>query len=150
MSGLRKKHGSFENGTLVQDTIARVVSSLEPETLRRCFINWMKSAQVDIQGEVITIDGKTVRGSYNKKSNKSVINMISAFTANNGVVLGQIKTAMKSNEITAIPSLLDLLDIKGVIITIDAAMGCQKDIAKKIRNKDADYVIAVKVNQRHF
>ncbi len=75
--------------------------------------------------------------------------MVSAFAANNGVVLGQIKTAEKSNEITAIPALLDLLDIKGSIVTIDA-MGCQKEIAKKIRNKEADYVIAVKGNQGHL
>lgn len=88
----------------------------------------MKSAQLDTPGEVIAIDGKTVRGSYDKKSKKSAIHMVSAFAANNGVVLGQIKTAEKSNEITAIPALLDLLDIKGSIVTIDA-MGCQKEIA---------------------
>ena len=75
--------------------------------------------------------------------------MVSAFAANNGVVLGQVKTSEKSNEITAIPALLDLLDIKGSIITIDA-MGCQKAIAKKIRNKEADYVIAVKRNQEYL
>lgn len=146
---LLKKYGSFENGIPVHDTIARVVSSLEPQTIQSCFINWMKSAQEETHGEVIAIDGKTVRGSYDKKSKKSAIHMVSAFAANNGVVLGQVKTAEKSNEITAIPALLDLLDIKGSIITIDA-MGCQKAITKKIRHKEADYVIAVKGNQGHL
>jgi len=146
---LLKKYGSFENGIPVHDTIARVVSSLEPEAMQSCFISWMKSAQVDTLGEVIAIDGKTVRGSYDKKSKKSAIHMVSAFAAHNGVVLGQVKTAEKSNEITAIPALLDLLDIKGSIVTIDA-MGCQKAIAKKICDKEADYVIAVKGNQGHL
>jgi len=143
---LLKKYGSFKNGIPVHDTIARVISSLEPEVIQHCFINWMKSAQTGTQGEVIALDGKTVRGSYDKKSKKSAIHMVSAFAANNGVVLGQIKTAEKSNEITAIPVLLDLLDIKESIVTIDA-MGCQKTIAKKILSKEADYVIAVKGNQ---
>jgi len=146
---LLKKYGSFKNGIPVHDTIARVVSSLDPKMMQSCFINWMKSAQVDTLGEVIAIDGKTVRGSYDKKSKKSAIHMVSAFAANNGVVLGQVKTAEKSNEITAIPALLDLLDIKGSIVTIDA-MGCQKAIAKKICDKEADYVIAVKGNQGHL
>ena len=146
---LLKKYGSFKNGIPVHDTIARVVSSLEPKMMQSCFINWMKSAQIDTFGEVIAIDGKTVRGSYDKKSKKNAIHMVSAFAANNGVVLGQVKTQEKSNEITAIPALLNLLDIKGSIVTIDA-MGCQKAIAKKIGEKEADYVIAVKGNQGHL
>ena len=89
----------------------------------------MKSAQAETHGEIIAIDGKTVCGSYDKKSKKSAIHMVSAFAAHNGVVLGQVKTAEKSTEITAIPALLDLLDIKDSIITIDA-MGCQKAITK--------------------
>jgi len=94
-----------------------------------------KTAHVSTKGEVIAIDGKTVRGSFDKQSN----------AANNGVVLGQIKTEEKSNEITAIPQLLDLLDVEGSIVTIDA-MGCQKAIATKIKSKGADYVLAVKGN----
>lgn len=144
-----KKHGSFKNGIPVHDTIARVVSSLGPKVLQSCFINWMKLAQVDMLSEVIAIDRKSIRGSYDKKSKKSAIHMVSVFAANNRVVLGQVKTAEKSNEIKAIPALLDLLDIKGSIITIDA-MGCQKKIAKKICDKEADYVIAVKGNQEHL
>ncbi len=118
----------------VHDTIARVISSIAPDQLQQCFISWMKAAHIATQGEVIAIDGKTVRGSYDKQSKKNAIHMVSAFAANNGVVLGQIKTAEKSNEITAIPQLLDLLDIKGSTVTIDA-MGCQKAIAAKIKEK---------------
>jgi predicted transposase YbfD/YdcC len=146
---LLKKYGSFEHGIPVHDTIARVISSIAPDQLQQCFISWMKAAHIATQGEVIAIDGKTVRGSYDKQSKKNAIHMVSAFAANNGVVLGQIKTAEKSNEITAIPQLLDLLDIKGSTVTIDA-MGCQKAIAAKIKEKDADYVIAVKGNQGHL
>lgn len=146
---LLNKYGSFENGIPVHDTIARVISAIEPDKLQHCFISWMKSAHIATEGEIIAIDGKTVRGSFDKKSKKNAIHMVSAFAANNGVVLGQIKTEEKSNEITAIPQLLDLLDIKGSIVTIDA-MGCQKKIAEKIRAKGADYVLAVKGNQGHL
>lgn len=146
---LLKKYGSFENGIPVHDTIARVISAIAPDKLQHCFISWMKAAHIATKGEVIAIDGKTVRGSYDKQSKKNAIHMVSAFAANNGVVLGQIKTAEKSNEITAIPQLLDLLDIKGSIVTIDA-MGCQRAIATKIKEKEADYVIAVKGNQGHL
>lgn len=146
---LLKKYGSFENGIPVHDTIARVTSVIDPAQLQQCFINWMKAAHIATNGEVIAIDGKTIRGSFDKQSKKSAIHMVSAFAAGNGVVLGQVKTAEKSNEITAIPQLLDLLEIKGSIVTIDA-MGCQKAIAAKIKDKDADYVIAVKGNQGHL
>jgi len=146
---LLKKYGSFENGIPVHDTIARVISAIAPDKLQQCFINWMKAAHIATKGEVIAIDGKTIRGSFDKKSKKNAIHMVSAFAADNGVVLGQIKTAEKSNEITVIPQLLDLLDIKGSIVTIDA-MGCQKAIAAKIKERNADYVITVKGNQGHL
>ncbi|MGK2231537.1 ISAs1 family transposase [Colwellia polaris] len=146
---LLKKYGSFENGIPVHDTIARVTSAIAPDKLQQCFISWMKAAHIATKGEVIAIDGKTVRGSYDKKSKKNAIHMVSAFAANNGVVLGQIKIAEKSNEITAIPQLLDLLDIKDSIVTIDA-IGRQRAIATKIKEKEADYVIAVKGNQGHL
>jgi predicted transposase YbfD/YdcC len=146
---LLEKYGSFENWIPVHDTIARVISTIAPERLQHCFISWMQAAHIATQGEVIAIDGKTVRGSFDKKSKKNAIHMVSAFAANNGVVLGQIKTEEKSNEITAIPQLLDLLDIEGSIVTIDA-MGCQKKIAEKIKSKGADYVLAVKGNQGHL
>lgn len=109
----------------------------------------MKAAHVSTKGEVIAIDGQTVRGSFDKQSKKSTIHMVSAFAANNGVVHGQIKTEEKSNEITAIPQLLDLLDVEGSIVTIDA-MGCQKAISTKIKSKGADYILSVKGNQGHL
>ncbi|WP_299022907.1 ISAs1 family transposase, partial [uncultured Photobacterium sp.] len=101
-------------------------------------------------GEVIAIDGKTLRGSYNRDDRRSTIHMVSAFATANGVVMGQVKTAEKSNEITAIPELLELLDLKGcLVVTIDA-MGCQKEIAQAIVNKDADYLLALKANQKNL
>ncbi|MFT5295356.1 MAG: hypothetical protein ACI9YH_001370 [Colwellia sp.] len=109
----------------------------------------MKDAEISTQGEIIAVDGKTVRGSYDKKSKQGAIHMVSAFAAENGVVLGQVKTHKKSNEITAIPDLLSKLEIKGSVVTIDA-MGCQKARAKKIIKKEADYVLAVKGNQGHL
>ena len=146
---LLKKYGYFHYGIPVHDTIARIISAIEPAQFQECFINWMKDAELSTQGEIIAVDGKTVRGSYDKKGKQSAIHMVSAFAAENRVVLGQIKTEEKSNEITAIPELLSKLDIKGAVVTIDA-MGCQKAIAKKIIQKEADYVLAVKGNQGHL
>ena len=146
---LLKKYGYFHYGIPVHDTIARIISSIEPSLFQDCFINWMKEAEINTQGEVIAVDGKTVRRSYDNKGKQGAIHMVSAFAAENGVVLGQVKTDEKSNEITAIPDLLSKLDIKGAVVTIDA-MGCQKAIAKKIIQKEADYVLAVKGNQGHL
>lgn len=107
----------------------------------------MKACHEATDGAVVAIDGKTLRGSYCRGKDKGVIHMVSAFsTANNGVVLGQIKTDAKSNEITAIPELLQLLDLYGCLVTIDA-MGCQKKIAQTIRETGADYLLAEKENQ---
>lgn len=139
--------GLLKNGVPVDDTIARIISSICPSELQICFINWMQSIAADSEGKVIAIDGKTLRHSFDKKKKKSAIHMVSAFATANGVVLGQQKTFEKSNEITAIPELLQLIDIKGGIVTIDA-MGCQKEIVKKIISKEANYVIAVKDNQK--
>lgn len=146
---LLKKYGDFHYGIPVHDTIARVISVIDPVLFQECFINWMTSAELDTKGEIIAIDGKTVRRSFNRKDKLSAIHMVSAFAAENGVVLGQIKTAEKSNEITAIPTLLSKLDIKGAVVTIDA-MGCQKAIAKQISNQSADYVLALKGNHGHL
>lgn len=106
----------------------------------------MRDCHSSEDGSVIAIDGKTLRGSYDKSRRRGAIHVISAFCATEGVVLGQLKTAEKSNEITAIPGLINLLDIKGKIITTDA-MGCQKDIAETIVSQDGDYLFAVKGNQ---
>ena len=146
---LLKKYGDFHYGVPVHDTIARIMSAIEPSQLQDCFISWMKEAEMNTQGDIIAVDGKTVRRSHNKKEKLSAIHMVSAFAAENGVVLGQVKTDVKSNEITAIPALLSKLDIQGAVVTIDA-MGCQKAIAKKIIQKEADYVLAVKGNQGHL
>jgi predicted transposase YbfD/YdcC len=144
---LADKHVFFKKGIPVDDTIARIISSLSPEELQSCFIKWMAAVEEATDGKIVAVDGKTLRHSYDKKKRKSAIHMVSAYAAENGVVLGQKKTDDKSNEITAIPALLDLLDIKGCIVTIDA-MGCQEKIAEKIVSKEADYVLAVKDNQK--
>lgn len=141
-----KQYGDFDHGIPVHDTIARVVSCISPQRFHECFINWMCDCHISEDGSVIAIDGKTLRGSYDKSSRRGAIHVISAFSTMDGVVLGQLKTAEKSNEITAIPELINLLDIKEKIITTDA-MGCQKDIAEKIVSLDGDYLFAVKGNQ---
>ena len=146
---LFQKRGLLKNNIPVDDTIARIISRINPDDLQNSFINWMQSLSKETKGKVIAIDGKTVRHSFDKKKKKSAIHMVSAFATANGIVLGQKKTNEKSNEITAIPELLQLIDIKGGIVTIDA-MGCQKEIANKIIEKQADYVLAVKDNQKNL
>jgi predicted transposase YbfD/YdcC len=128
------------------DTFGRVFSLLSNEEVSRCFLSWVQSVFKTTDGEIIPIDGKTLRRSYDNSSNKAAIHMVSAWACKNGMALGQVKTNAKSNEITAIPELLDKLDLKGCIVTIDA-MGTQKKIADKIINKEADYVLALKGNQ---
>lgn len=136
----------LENGIPSHDTFNRVFNLMDPKVFGKCFLNWMKNELKLSEEEVIAIDGKTLRGSYNNEDGKAAIHMISAMASESGLVLGQIKTAEKSNEITAIPRLLNTLDIESCTVTIDA-MGCQKEIAKKIREKKADYVLALKGNQ---
>lgn len=138
--------GLFEKGIPVHDTIARIIARIEPVLFRQCFCDWMKCIAQLNEGEVIAIDGKTLRGSYKRDDRKSTIHMVNAFATANGVALGQCKTDTKSNEITAIPELLSLLEIKGCLVSIDA-MGCQTDIAQTILDKGADYLLAVKGNQ---
>lgn len=135
----------FENGIPRHDTIARVISRLSPKVLQESFVEWVQSISNLTEGEIIAIDGKRARRSYDKKTKKAAIHMVSAWACSNGIVLGQKKTDDKSNEITAIPELLKVLEIKGCIITIDA-MGTQKEIAQTIKDKDADYVLALKGN----
>jgi len=136
----------YENGIPVDDTIARVMRKLNTKQFEDCFISWMQGVSTVTQGDIIAIDGKALRHSYDTAEDKSAIHMVSAWSSANGVVLGQEKTAAKSNEITAIPELLSKLAIKGCIVTIDA-MGCQKAIAKQIVESKADYLLAVKKNQ---
>ena len=141
-----KQYGDFENGIPVHDTIARVVSCISPSKFHECFINWMRDCHTSDDKDVIAIDGKTLRHSYDKSRRKGAIHVISAFSTMHSLVIGQIRTDEKSNEITAIPELLNMLDIKGKIITTDA-MGCQKDIAEKIQKQGGDYLFAVKGTQ---
>ena len=135
----------FKDGTPAHDHLGDILAVLDAEQFQRCFVAWVAALTGAPEG-VIAIDGKTVRRSHRKKSGKTAIHMVSAFAARQRLVLGQVKVAEKSNEIIAIPKLLDMLAIEGAIITIDA-MGCQRDIAQKIIDKKADYVLALKGNQ---
>jgi predicted transposase YbfD/YdcC len=136
----------LESGIPSHDTFGRVFAALDPKELQEAFRAWVASLVEVSKGEVVAIDGKTLRRSFRDAGNKAFVHMVSAWAAQNRVVLGQLKTDDKSNEITAIPKLLDLLKLKGATVTIDA-MGCQKDIAAKIVSKGADYMLAVKENQ---
>jgi predicted transposase YbfD/YdcC len=127
------------------DTFNRVFSVLDPGQLQECFIQWTSSVARLTGGEVIGIDGKTICGSRDKNK-KSIVHMVSAWAGVNNIVLGQVKVDDKSNEITAIPELLNLLVLKGCTVSIDA-MGCQREIASTIISKEADYILALKGNQ---
>lgn len=135
----------FKNGTPSDDELRYIFGRLDEEQFQHCFINWVSSFQKAVKG-VIAIDGKALRRSFDKAGAKGAIHMVSAWSSEQNLVLGQTKVDEKSNEITAIPKLLDLLEIEGAIITIDA-MGCQRDIAEKILDKKADYIFALKGNQ---
>lgn len=136
---------ALPNGIPSDDTFRRVFEFIEPEALNRCFLSWVKTLLTKMGGEIIPIDGKTIRGSYDRSNGKSALHVISAWASEQRLVLAQIKVEDKSNEITAIPALLELLDITGAIITIDA-IGTQTEIAKQIIDKKADYVLALKAN----
>lgn len=128
------------------DTINRVISRINPKEFSDCIIEWTNTLSGKMKG-VIAIDGKTLRRSYQDASKASPLHIVSAWSSENGIVLGQVQTDKKSNEITAIPRLLELLDIKGSIVTIDA-MGCQTAIAGKILAGGGDYLLALKENQK--
>ncbi len=134
------------NGIPSDDTFGAVFSRLDPDQFQSCFMEWTKQIAQLAQGEVVAIDGKTVRRSHDRNSGKQAIHLVSAWATANSMTLGQVKTGEKSNEITAIPRLLDLLELSGCIVAIDA-MGCQKNIAQGIGDGGADYVLAVKDNQ---
>jgi predicted transposase YbfD/YdcC len=142
---LLRRFRPFAHGTPAHDHLGDILATLDPEQFRRCFVAWMAALSGHPEG-VIAIDGKTARRSGQKRTGQAPIHMVSAFAARQRLVLGQIKVAEKSNEITAIPKLLELLEIEGAIVTIDA-MGCQREIAQKIVDKKADYVLALKGNQ---
>jgi len=135
----------FANGIPSHDQLGLIFGALDAQAFQTCFIAWTQALSGAIAG-VVAIDGKTARRSFDRAGNKGAIHMVSAWSSRHKLVLGARATEEKSNEITAIPELLDLLAIKGAIVTIDA-MGCQKKIAEKIIGKGADYVFGLKGNQ---
>ena len=140
-----RNYYAFENGIPSKNTYARVLSTLDTEAFKVQFVEWVKSLQT-VLNNVIAIDGKTLCNSIDESIGGSAIHMVSAFATEARLVLAQQKVDKKSNEITAIPKLLDLLDLRGHIVTIDA-MGTQRAIAKQIIEKGGDYVLALKGNQ---
>jgi len=128
------------------DRFNAVLGAIKPAEFEKCFLNWITALHEITGGQIIAIDGKTLRRSFDAASSKSAIHMVSAWATANHISLGQVVTDEKSNEITAIPKLLEMLEISGCLVTIDA-MGCQREIAQKIVAAQADYVLAVKENQ---
>jgi len=138
------------NGIPSHDTFGRVFSVLDPELFRECFVEWVRDVfGPNVVGDIVNIDGKALRRSFDTEKGKSMIYMVSAWANTNNIVLGQVKVDDKSNEITAIPKLLKLIDIEGSLVTIDA-MGTQKEIAKDIVEEKADYLLALKGNQANL
>lgn len=136
---------ALPNGIASHDTFGRVFARIKPSEFRRCFSNWVRSVAKLTEGEIIAIDGKTSRRSHNRPLGKSAIELVSAWAQGNRLTLGQLKVADGSNEITAVPELLRLLQIKGCIVTVDA-INTQKDTVEEIREQEADYVVALKGN----
>lgn len=134
------------NGIPSHDTFGRVFSLLDSDKFETCFCNWINSLQIDVDNEIISLDGKTLRGSHDRKKGRKPLHLVSAWASNNKLLLGQVRTEEKSNEITAFPELLDVINVQGSTVTIDA-MGCQKEIAKKIVDKGGNYVLSLKENQ---
>jgi predicted transposase YbfD/YdcC len=137
----------LSGGIPSHDTFNRIFSLILPEEFSKCFIAWTQALAQKIEG-VVAIDGKTLRGSFDSASKTSALHMVSAWSSENELVLGQIRTSAKSNEITAIPELIAILDLEGSTVTIDA-MGCQKKIAQSIMNAGADYILNLKRNQEN-
>jgi len=141
-----RKYVPLANGIPSHDCIAYVLCRLSPQKFRDCFMSWTRAVAEQTGGEVIAIDGKTAKGSRDRKNNRNPLHMVSAWACQNRLVLGQQATDEKSNEMTAIPKLLALLELKGCIVTIDA-MGCQRAIAEQIIDQGGDDVLGLKGNQ---
>lgn len=141
-----RKYLELPHGIPSHDTFRRVFAIIEPESFAECFTNWSKTLHKATNGEVIALDGKTIRHSFDTYSDKPALHMVSVWAAENGVALGHLKVEPDTNEITVLPKLLDIIDIQGQTVTMDA-MGCQKEIAEKIVEKKGDYVLCVKGNQ---
>ena len=142
---LLRRFRPFKDGTPAHDHLGDILATLDAEQFQGCFAAWV-AAVTGVPEGVVAIDGKTSRRSGRKGASRDSIHMVSAFAARQRLVLAQVKVAEKSNEIIAIPKLLDMLAIEGAILTIDA-MGCQRDIAQRVIDKKADYVLALKGNQ---
>ena len=144
-----RKFVKLANGAPSHDTISRVLRIINPIAFEKAFIEWTNTIRSQTSGQTVPIDGKVLRGSFDKATGVKGIDMVSAWGSGDGIVLGQVKTDEKSNEITAIPDLLKMLNIVGCLITIDA-IGTQKKIAKQIIEQKADYLLAVKGNQSNL
>ena len=134
------------NGVPSHDPFGRVFAALDAEPFIRCFLSWVASIHEITAGQVVRIDGQTARASLDRAQGKHPLHVVSAWASANRLVLGQVMVDEKSNAITALPRLLEMLELRGAIVTIDA-MGCQKEIAAKVRERGADYVLTVKGNQ---
>ena len=132
----------LENGIPSHDTFTRVFARLDTEEMYRCLQLWIESLELTLQGQGVHIDGKVIRRSFDKNSDTSALQIVSAWASEQSLYLGQIAVEEGSNEITAVPKLLDLLELSGAIVTLDA-MHCQKKTAQKIREKNADYILTV-------
>lgn len=146
-----KRHLALPNGVPGKDTFRRVLGLLKPAAFQECFQRWLESLSVSGDDEAgdkrhVAIDGKTLRRSHDKRNGLGAMHIVSAWASNHGITLGQVATEEKSNEITAIPELLEIIDVEDAIVTIDAA-GCQKNIAAQIHDGKGDYVLALKGNQ---
>jgi predicted transposase YbfD/YdcC len=135
------------NGIPSEDTFSRVFARINPDAFEKCFVQWTQSLASSSDGRLVAVDGKTLRRSFTRGWNKQMVHLVSAWCGQNEVALGQLAVDGKSNEITAIPKLLELLDLKKAVVTIDA-MGCQKEIARQIQTQEGDYLLAVKDNQK--
>jgi predicted transposase YbfD/YdcC len=147
--GWLRRYLDLPNGIPSHDTLGRVFAKLNAEAFQAGFSRWVEAVFRVTKGQVIAIDGKTVRGSHDQAIGREAIHLVSAWASQNGIALGQRKVDDRSNEITAIPELLRLLDVSGCIVTIDA-MGCQKEMAQAIRDAKADYILRVKDNQANL
>lgn len=144
-----RKFYPFKYGIPSHDVLGKVFARLDDKEFAKCFSNWVNSISELTKGEVVAVDGKTIRRSGDGSLGKSPLHVVSAYASGNRVCLGQEAVSEKSNEITAIPELLKVLDIKGCTVTIDA-MGCQKKIAKQVLDSGADYILMVKDNQKEL
>lgn len=144
-----RKFLELPNGIPSHDTFGEVFARLDPEQFQICFLNWVQAIVLLAEGQVVALAGKALRRSHDHRLGKDAIRMVSAWASVNRVVLGQVTVDEQSNEITAIPALLRVLDLAGCIVTIDA-LGTQTNIAAAIVNQEADYVLPVKENQGHL